>query len=123
MLHRHKLIQLHRAPGLRFFFHELNGGENVLCYILKKKKKEQVWDPGDSVTQDNMILQIVKIAEAICSTKCSLLPMLICAGSNSAEYIDKILSYIKIVWENCYKYAFSIASSVFQLSLLVFVLV
>lgn len=72
------------------------------------------------MTQDNMTLQIVKIPEAIYSTKCKLLPVLICAGSHSELYIDKILAYIKIVWEHNYEYAFSIASSVSQLSLLVF---
>lgn len=93
-----------------------------MLYITKKKKKKRghVWDPGDSVTQDNMILQTVKIAEAICNTKCRLLPMLVCAGSHSALYIDKILAYIKVVLENDYKYACLIASSVSQLFLLVF---
>lgn len=107
MLHSAPQTQINSASQsswFKTFFHELNGRENVLCYILKKK--EQVWGPGDSVTQDSMILQIAKIAEAIWSTKCSLLPRLICAGSNLAQYIDKILSDIKIVWENYYKCAF-----------------
>lgn len=92
----------------------------MFSVIYFKNAKKQIWDPGDSVTQDNMTLQIVKIPEAIYSTKCKLLPMLICAGSHSDLYRNKILAYIKIVWENDYKYAFSIASSVSQLSLLVF---
>lgn len=106
------------SSWFKTFFHELNGGENLLCYIfLKKRTGLGPWRLSDTGQYDT---QIAKIAEAIWSTKCSLLPMLICAGSNSAQYIDKILSDVKIVWENYYKCAFSIASSVFQLSLLVF---
>lgn len=67
-----------------------------------------------------MVLQRVKIAEAICNTKRRLLPMFVSAGSHSALYIDKILAYIKIVGENGCKYAFSIPSSVSQLCLHVF---
>lgn len=108
VLHSPPQTQINSTSKSSWFqnlYHELNGEENVFCYTLKKKK-EQVWDPGDSVTEDNMLLQTVKIAEAICNTKRRLLPMFVSAGSHSALYIDKILAYIKIVQENGCKYAF-----------------
>lgn len=104
------------SSWFKTFFHELNGGENVLCYIFFKKENRF----GALETQWHRTIWYSNSKNCRSHLEHKMQFVLICAGSNSAQYIDKILSDVKIVWENYYKCAFSIASSVFQLSLLVF---